>query len=66
MIRWYNEERLNSALHFLRPVHYYRGEPGKLLEQRRRKLAQARHRRKEINLRIRQHTLPLERQEVVA
>lgn len=66
MIRWYNEERLHSALGFLRPVDYYRGRPEVLFEERRRKLAQARHRRKEINLRIRQRTLPLERREVVA
>mgnify|MGYP001367902048 CR=1 FL=1 len=65
MIRWYNEERLHSALGFLRPVDYYRGRPEVLHETRRRKLAQARHRRKEANLRIRQRTLPLERQEVV-
>jgi transposase InsO family protein len=66
MIRWYNEERLHSALGFLRPVDYYRGRPEVLYEKRRRKLAQARHRRKEINLRIRQRTLPLERREIVA
>jgi transposase InsO family protein len=66
MIRWYNEERLHSALGFLRPADYYRGQPQALREERRRKLAQARHRRKEMNLRIRQLTLPLTRQEVVA
>ena len=66
MIRWYNEERLHSALGFLRPVDYYRGRPEVLYEKRRRKLAQARHRRKEINLRIRQRTLLLERREIVA
>jgi putative transposase len=66
MIRWYNEERLHSALGFLRPVDYYRGAPEALREERRRKMAQARHRRKETNLRIRQQTLPLERKEIVA
>ena len=66
MIRWYNEERLHSALGFLRPVDYYRGHPEALREERRRKLAHARHRRKETNLRIRQRTLPLERREIVA
>jgi putative transposase len=66
MVRWYNEERLHSALGFLRPADYYRGQPQVLREERRRKLAQARHRRREINLRVRQLTLPLTRQEVVA
>jgi len=60
VIRWYNEKRLHSALGFLHPVDYYRGDPKALHEQRRRKLAQARHRRKEKNLGLRQPTLPLE------
>jgi transposase InsO family protein len=59
-IAWYNEERLHSALGFLRPVDHYRGEPEALYEERRRKLAQARHKRREENLRLRQRTLPLE------
>ena len=60
VVRWYNTERLHSALHFLRPVDYYRGDPEKLLEERWEKLAKARHERKEENLRIRQRTLPLD------
>ena len=66
LVRWYNEERLHSALGFLRPVDYYRGEPGLLHEARRLKLRAARHRRKEVNLQIRQRTLGLETAEVVA
>jgi putative transposase len=58
VVRWYNEERLHSALKYLRPIDYYRGAPTELLEERRRKLAEARHRRKEANLGIRQRTLP--------
>ena len=58
--KWYNEERLHSALHFLRPVDYYRGDPEALLEQRRRKIALARHQRKETNLGRRQRTLPFD------
>lgn len=57
IVWWYNEERLHSALNYLRPVDYYRGEPDKLLEERRRKLIQARQRRKEKNLSIRQREL---------
>jgi len=60
VVDWYNTERLHSSLHFLRPVDYYRGNPDKLLEERREKLAKARHERKEENLRIRQRTLPLD------
>jgi len=39
IIGWYNHQRLHSALGFLHPVDYYRGDPKALHEQRRRKLA---------------------------
>jgi len=66
LIRWYNEERLHSALGFLRPVDYYRGDPERLYALRRQKLAEARHRRKERNLQLRQPTLPRTNEETVA
>jgi transposase InsO family protein len=66
IIRWYNDERLHSALGYLRPVDYYRGNPQQLAEARRQKLREARHRRKEINLRIKQRTLAFPAGEVVA
>lgn len=66
IVRRYNEERLHSALGFLRPVDYYRGKPALLHAERRRKLAQARHRRREANLQLRQRTLPLRNVKVVA
>ena len=65
VIAWYNERRLHSALGFLRPVDYYRGDPAALHAARRLKLAQARHQRKERNLQLRQSTLPLENSETV-
>jgi len=66
IVRWYNEERLHSALYFLRPVNYYRGKPAPLLEERRRKLAKARHQRKERNLEINQRTMAFEAMEIEA
>lgn len=66
IIDWYNTERLHSALGYLRPMDYYRGDPARLHEERRRKMAAARHRRRETNLKLRQPTLPLESAEGVA
>jgi len=48
-VRYYNEERLHSALEYLRPVDYYLGNPEALLAERRRKLQEAAARRKEVN-----------------
>ena len=58
VIRWYNEERLHSALGYLPPAVYYRGNPKIRHEERRRKMAEARHRRKERNLELKQRTIP--------
>jgi transposase InsO family protein len=58
VIRRYNEERLHSAIEYLRPIDYYRGKPEELRAERKRKLAEARHRRREANLALRQPTLP--------
>ncbi len=58
VIQRYNHERLHSALGYLRPIDYYRGDPAQLHAERRLKLAAARHRRREANLKLRQATLP--------
>jgi len=58
VIRRYNTERLNGALGYLRPIDYYRGDPGRLHAERRSKLAEARHRRREAKLQLRQLSLP--------
>jgi putative transposase len=60
IIDWYNHERLHSSLGYLRPSDYYRGDPQSLHETRRKKLAAARHHRREKNLELRQPTLPIE------
>lgn len=65
-IRWYNEQRLHSALGFLRPIDYCRGIPEAMYAVRRQKLAEARHRRRDRNLPLRQPTLPFTTEEPVA
>jgi putative transposase len=66
LVHRYNRERLHSALGYLPPWEFYRGEPSKRFEKRRVKLFQARHRRRERNLELRQGTLPLEGAEAVS
>jgi len=65
IIHYYNNERLHSSLNYLRPVDYYRGDPEKLLEERRVKLAIARHIRREKNLQLKQKSIPLIKKEFV-
>jgi transposase InsO family protein len=57
IVRYYNNERLHSGISYLRPIDRYRGDPERLLAQRCWKIEQARHRRKEENLRRKQKTL---------
>ena len=66
VIGHYNQVRLHGALGYLRPADYYRGDPEELKEQRRRKLAKARHLRRRANLKLRQGTLPFIAEKVVA
>lgn len=66
VVRWYNEERLHSALGYLPPAVYYRGNPNERHEERRRRMAEARHRRKEKNLELKQRTIPYSAEEPVA
>jgi putative transposase len=57
IVEWYNHQRLHSGINFLRPIDYYRGDPERLLRIRQRKIEQARHHRKEENLKRKQRTL---------
>jgi putative transposase len=66
LVHWYNEERLHSALGYLPPVTYYRGDPAARYAERRRKLVEARYRRRERNLGLEQGTLSFEAGEKVA
>jgi transposase InsO family protein len=66
LVKWYNAERLHSALGYLPPVVVYRGNPEERKAERRRKLAQARHCRREKNLGLQQGTLPFTSGETVA
>ncbi len=59
IVRYYNEERLHSSLDFLRPKDYYRGNPEKLLKERQNKLFKARHKRREMNMNVKQQALAL-------
>jgi transposase InsO family protein len=50
--RWvnhYNEKRLHAGIDYLPPAEYYCGDPPARLEQRRRKLEQARRHRESVN-----------------
>jgi len=51
-VSYYNQERLHSALNYLRPVDYYEGDPEALLAERKRKLTEATTRRKEVNRQV--------------
>jgi hypothetical protein len=66
IVRRYNETRLHSALGYLPPKEFYRGNPQARFEERRRKLAEARHQGREFNLGLKQPTLPFEAEETVA
>lgn len=65
LISHYNDVRLHSSLRFQTPATWYRGSPSHVERTRRLKLSQARHRRKQINLGIRQRTLPFPNPESV-
>ena len=59
IITYYNEVRLHSSLNYLRPVDYHFGDPEALLEERKMKIRNARHVRKEENQKRRKKTLNL-------
>jgi transposase InsO family protein len=58
VIDHYNTTRLHSSLEYQTPWTWYRGNPATVRHERRKKMAMARHRRKQVNLGIRQLTFP--------
>ncbi len=48
-VKYYVDERLHSALNYLCPVDYYRGNPEALIAERKSKLREAAARRREVN-----------------
>lgn len=66
VVQWYNEERLQSALGYLPPKVYHQCNPRERHEERRRRMAEARQRRKERNLELRQPTIPFAEEPPVA
>ena len=65
IIENYNQVRLHSSLGFKPPAVFYRGNPAEIDAARKQKLVQARHHRKEENLRVKQRTLAWSAAEVV-
>ena len=49
-VEYYNHERRHSALYYLRPIDYYRGDPKALLTERTQRMAAAREHRRQVNL----------------
>lgn len=66
MVAWYNGERLHSALGYLPPCEFYRGNPEIRFEERRQKMAAARQRRRSLNLGEAQPRLPFPAKETVS
>lgn len=59
ILEWYNHHRLHSAIGYVTPAAMHFGQGERIQEERRAKLAAARHRRKERNLKLRQRSLAL-------
>ena len=48
-VEYYNNDRLHSSIMYLRPIDYYRGNPEELVNERLRKLQNARQHRRKMN-----------------
>ena len=56
---YYNYERYHSALGYVTPYEYYRGEPDKIYEERKVKLMKVKEKRKFVNLKVVKSAQPL-------
>lgn len=59
IVDWYNNVRLHSGIGYLTPAAMHFGDADRIQQERRAKLAAARHRRKEENLKLRQRSIAL-------
>jgi len=54
---YYNYERYHKSLNYVTPYDYYRGNPGVIFEERKRKIEKAKENRKKINIGLMDHYL---------
>lgn len=66
VVDWYNNSRLHSALGYLTPIDYYRGDPQALQEKRRGKIRLAKQKRKQENMQTRNDYLTNQQDEGMA
>jgi transposase InsO family protein len=59
VVRKYNEDHLHAALNYLAPLDYYRGDPDRLIVERKESIKSAREDRRQTNMGKRKGVLPV-------